>query len=367
MFFNSKLFFILFSSLILIVGCGSSVEYSTAKVAIQDKDWAKAEEYLFKALEVEPENAAVMVDIGYYVHSKKREWQKMNEMFDKALAINPAARAQNGRPISEVTKNYRNMFWTESYNNAVRRYNDFKGSNDKTLLDEAITLFNESIEIDPLSNETYLILANSYYEAGNNQMAIESAQKALDASPNDFQPNYSLGQILALTGEKKSAIEYIEKAISIDPANSDAIRQLAMLYYEDDQKEKSIETFKSAIENEQDKNRKADLYYNLGVLNMQLNNYNDADIAFEEAYYLNEEDFEALLGMATLYEQLGDKYFNGTEENFKKDYFQAERWYKKARSKLRSLNEIDTDNQEQYEKALKLIDYKMNISAENQK
>ena len=140
-----------------------------------------------------------------------------------------------------------------------------------------------------------------------------------------------------------------------------------MLYYEDDQKEKSIETFKSAIENEQDKNRKADLYYNLGVLNMQLNNYNDADIAFEEAYYLNEEDFEALLGMATLYEQLGDKYFNGIEENFKKDYFQAERWYKKARSKLRSLNEIDTDNQEQYAKALKLIDYKMNISAENQK
>ena len=135
------------------------------------------------------------------------------------------------------------MFWTESYNNAVRRYNDFKGSNDKSLLDEAITLFKESIEIDPLSNETYLILANSYYEAGNNQMAIESAQKALDASPNDFQPNYSLGQIFALTGEKKSAIKYIEKAISIDPANSDAIRQLAMLYYEDDQKEKSIETF----------------------------------------------------------------------------------------------------------------------------
>ena len=112
-----------------------------------------------------------MVDIGYYVHSKKREWQKMNEMFDKALAINPAARAQNGRPISEVTKNYRNMFWTESYNNAVRRYNDFKGSNDKSLLDEAITLFNESIEIDPLSNETYLILANSYYEAGNNPVS----------------------------------------------------------------------------------------------------------------------------------------------------------------------------------------------------
>jgi len=367
MFNNNKNLFGLVLSLLIIVGCGSTVEYSTAKVAIQDKDWEKAEEYLFKALELEPDNAAVMVDIGYYVYAKKREWTKMNEIFDRALSSNPAAKAQNGRPINEVTKNYRNMFWTESYNNAVRRYNDFKESNDKVILDEAITLFNESIEIDPQSNETYLILANSYYESGDNEMAIKSAEKALSASPNAFQPNYSLGQILALTGEKESAISYIEKAVEIDPTNSDAIRQLAMLYYEDDQKEKSIDTFKSAIDNEQDKFRKADLYYNLGVLNMQLNNYNDADIAFEEAYYLNEEDFEALLGMATLYEQLGDKYFNGTEENFEKDYFQAERWYKKARSKLRSLNEIDIDNQPKYAKAIKLIDYKMNISVENQK
>ena len=50
MFFNSKLFFILFSSLILIVGCGSSVEYSTAKVAIQDKDWAKPRSIFLKPL-----------------------------------------------------------------------------------------------------------------------------------------------------------------------------------------------------------------------------------------------------------------------------------------------------------------------------
>ena len=92
---------------------------------------------------------------------------------------------------------------------------------------------------------------------------------------------------------------------------------------------------------------KAYLYFNLGVIHNQMNNFEAAELAFDEAFFLNEEDFEALLGMATLYEQLGDKYFNGTEENFKKDYFQAERWYKKARSKLRSLNEIDTDNQEQ--------------------
>ena len=51
-------------------GCGSSAEYTTAKMAIKEENWEKAEEYLIKALEVEPENAEVMVQIGYHVHAK---------------------------------------------------------------------------------------------------------------------------------------------------------------------------------------------------------------------------------------------------------------------------------------------------------
>ena len=99
---------------------------------------------------------------------------------------------------------------------------------------------------------------------------------------------------------------------------------------------------------------------------MELNNFDEADIAFEEAYYYNEEDFEALVGMANIYEQIADRYFNGTEENFQKDYYKAERWYKKAKSKYKDLNILDPDNQSNYQKSLDLIEYKLNISIENQ-
>ena len=70
--------------------------------------------------------------------------------------------------------------------------------------------------------------------------------------------------------------------------------------------------------------------------------------------------------MATIYEQIGDLYFNGTEEEFPKDYYKEERWYKKSRAKYKYLNDLDPENEPKYQKSLKLIDYKLNISVENQ-
>ncbi|GIR29815.1 MAG: hypothetical protein CM15mP44_0980 [Candidatus Neomarinimicrobiota bacterium] len=41
--------------------------------------------------------------------------------------------------------------------------------------------------------------------------------------------------------------------------------------------------------------------------------YEESEKAFDEAFFLNEEDFEAALGMARSYEGLGDNYLNGGE------------------------------------------------------
>ena len=51
---NVKSFFITLLGF-LIFAC-SSQEYTTAKLAIQQSDWSKVEEWLPKAMEVEPDN-----------------------------------------------------------------------------------------------------------------------------------------------------------------------------------------------------------------------------------------------------------------------------------------------------------------------
>ena len=290
----------LFISLFLW-GCGASAEYTSAKMAIDKKNWTEAEEYLFKALEVEPGNAEVMVQIGYHVHARKSEWAEMNNMFNQAIEIDPNAKVLN-RPVIEITTNYRSMFWAENYNKAIRDYNNFRETKNKSSLESAINLFNESLDIDPAQTQTFSILANSYYELGDHPKSIEYARKSYEMAPNEFQPNYTLGQILSLTGNKESAITYIEQAKNMDPTDLGVLKQLASLYYETDQKEKSVETFQMAIKQETDKPAKANLYFNLGVLYMQLNNFQDAEDNFMSAYDLNPEDIEALVGIAQTFE-----------------------------------------------------------------
>ena len=152
--FSRKIILFIFSIIITLFvwSCGSSAEYTSAKMAIEKENWDEAEEYLFKALEVEPDNAEVMVQIGYHVHAKKRQWSDMNKMFNQAIEIDPNAKVL-GRPVTEITNNYRSMFWAENYNKAIRMYNESRRSQDKSTLQSATDMFNETLAIAPVELE----------------------------------------------------------------------------------------------------------------------------------------------------------------------------------------------------------------------
>ena len=92
--------------------------------------------------------------------------------------------------------------------------------------------------------------------------------------------------------------------------------------------------------------------------------YEEAEKSFDEAFFLNEEDFEAALGMARSYEGLGDNYLNGLE-GFEKDSNAASKWYRKAEKKIKSAMIIDSDNKDLYKKNLDLIRYKRDIAEGN--
>ena len=220
------------------------------------------------------------------------------------------------------------MYWAENYNKAVRRFNNYKQKQDKSILENAIETFNESILIDPAKSQTYSILATCYYELGDSKKAIESGTKGYEMSPEDFQTNYTIGQILALTGNKKDALFHVEKSVQLDPSNTESIRQLATLYYDNGEKEKSVKTFEEAIKQENDKIIKANLYFNLGVLYMQLDQFEDAEDNFFSAYDLNPEDTEALSGIAQTFEN-------------------AEKW-RRASKFYRELIELDPENPDHY-------------------
>ena len=351
---------------ILIMSC-SSQEYTTAKLAIQQSDFKKAAEWLPKAMEVEPENPEIPVIMAIEIHAKNEEWGDMIKLFNRALSINPEKVIEvrgDFKSVATHTTNYIEFYWANQFNKGVEQFKKIQedDKNKKNYLEKAISNFKNASIINPKDENTYTTLAKCYFDNDQKSEAKNAVLTAVEKNPESFNANYSAGQILGRAGlSSEDILPYYEKATSIEPSNSKALRELAGIYYDLGQKERSIKVFENAISNEEDDTTKADLYFNLGVIHNQMANYEAAELAFDEAFFLNEEDFEAALGMARSFEGLGDNYLNGAE-GFDKDLNQAARWYRKAEKKIKSVLVIDIDNKDIYQKNLELIRYKRDVA-----
>lgn len=83
--------FLLIGSMVLsiiLIGCQPK-EVTSAKVYMQQKNWAKAIEQLTKAAEFYPYDAEVFYLLGK-AYANTGDKDKMNEMFNKSLEISPA-------------------------------------------------------------------------------------------------------------------------------------------------------------------------------------------------------------------------------------------------------------------------------------
>ena len=358
---------ILMPLLALVFFVCSSQEYTTAKLAIQQSDFEKASEWLPKAMAVEPNNPEIPIVLGVEIHADNSDWGKMIEMFDRAMSINSEKTIEVRSAfitVKEAVSNYTEFYWAQEFNAGVEQFKKIQEEPDNKSqhLDTAIKHFINASIIKPSDANTHATLAKCYFDKGDKESARKAALVAVEKNPDSFEANFSAGQILGRAGASSSDIlVYYEKASLIEPSNSKVLRELAGTYYDLGQKEKSIKVFENAISNEENKIVKADLYFNLGVIHNQMGNYENAETAFDEAFFLNEDDFEAALGMANSYEGLGDNYYNGTE-GFEKDFNEASRWYRKAEKKIKSVMVIDIDNKDSYKKKLELVRFKRDVA-----
>lgn len=319
--------------LVLLVGCVSE-ELTSARLYIQQENWEKAEDYLNRAMQVEPENPEVPYLMGDQIYARNNEWKKMNEMFNKALSLGPDKTISVGNmsgTVADMVNVAREQHWVTIYNQGVQFFNDARkvnNSGDSPELQNAIKAFRTATEVSPDNGQAYGILANCLLASGDLDGALDAVSQGSAKDPSNFDINMTAGNIYSNAGDKESALIYYKKAVNIDPKDSKARRQLAQTYYDVGEKEMSLDTYEMAIASETDINVKADLYYNLGVLNMQLGDYQAAEDNFSMAYDYNPDDIDALRGIAQTFES-------------------AEEWTR-AEYYYRRLLDLEPDNPQHY-------------------
>ena len=332
--FNKKFISIgiCFLAVLIFIRC-SSQEYESAKLYIKTQEWNKVEEFLIKALEVEPDNPEIPYQLGYHIYGlQKKDWKMMNESFDKALAIDPNKKILGQeQTVKQFVNMARKEFWANEYNKGADQLNKYINDNTdekELMLQTAINTFITSSEIKPDEGLSYYMLFRCHYIAGDLLQSEPYIIKAVELLPDDPDMNLTAGRIFMQKQEFEQALLYIKKSVELDPSNTQSIRNLAQIYYDTGNMEKSIETYEDAINKETDRNQKADLYFNLGILYNRVENFEEAEYNFMNALDENPDDIEAVMGMAQVFEN-------------------AEKW-RKAEKFYRELIAIDPDNPEHY-------------------
>ena len=254
-------FLILSLMLVLLIGCASE-ELTSAKLYIQQQDWDNAEIYLVKALAVEPENPEIPYLLGDLIYARKKEWGKMNEMFDKALSLGADKVILQGAKVSDYVAQAQEKHWVTIYNKGIGYFNEFRKSSegkDSPILQDAITSFMTATEVNPNNGQAYGILANCLFASGDLEGALDAVTIGAAKDYENFDLNMTAGKMFTAADDKESALIYYKRAVDIDPTNSEATRQVAQTYYDVGDKEVALATYEGAIAKESDNNLKADL------------------------------------------------------------------------------------------------------------
>lgn len=186
------------------------------------------------------------------------------------------------------------------FNKAIDEFNN-------NNLQNSITLFNQSIELDPLFKEAYLSRGVAYRKLGNNTAAIDDYSRAIELDPQysaaylnrgvaksrladykgaledyskaiKFQPNYlaaylNRANLKIQKKDYKGAIDDLNKAIEIKPNSHKAYFSRGRAYSSVDQYDAAIEDYTKAIFYQ---NQYPEAFYNRAITKARAKNYDSA-------------------------------------------------------------------------------------------
>jgi len=209
-----------------------------------------------KCLDIDPENAAVMYEIGSVLHSMGKN--------PDAIAVLKKAISIDGSNIWYhilLAECYRS---SKQYANEVSVYQKLvKSYPDKLNLyyslataqlynnqpEDAVRTYDKIEEKIGITEEISLQKQRIYVKMKNIGKAAAELQKLIDAHPKEVKYYTELGNMYLDAGQKEKAMQAYQKVLQLDPSNGEIHLALADYYRETGQTEKSFEELQAAFGN----------------------------------------------------------------------------------------------------------------------
>jgi tetratricopeptide (TPR) repeat protein len=300
--FSPMLLIIVVAAFFTVTGfqCGSA-EITTAKLAMQQKQWDKAEQSLMKELAKNDQNAEAWFLLGQ-VRLELKKYKEMNEAYDRALAL-------SNEHKTEIERN-RLAIWAQMYNDGIAMYN--KGRDDKVNYDAAIESFSTALMLNPDTASTYYVTGLAYYAKGDLENALKNLDIALQKKPMYADAARLEGKIYMERGTLKKqgkdedgatadfarAAESFEKMYKAEPEDADNITYLIEAYEAANQQEKAMKLTKDAVASDPNNYVYRFAY---GVFLLRSNEFADAVEQFKKALEIQPESDDATYNLGVAY------------------------------------------------------------------
>ena len=146
----------------------------------------------------------------------------------------------------------------------------------------AIAVHNEVIKIEPESSENHYLLALSYNDNRQFELAIQHYRIAISLNKNYGLAWNNLGASLECLGNKQEAKLAYEEAIRLNPRHPEAQNNLGAIYSEEGQIDKATKNFEAAIAANPDF---IEAHYNLSLI--KIYKEKDPHLEFLETFEKN--------------------------------------------------------------------------------
>ncbi len=238
-------------------------------------DYDKAQHCYAKILSIDPNNYDALVNLGN-IKLGEKSYQMAFDLFSKTSKdkkINSQNLAKMGMCLFKLDQ-----------------------------FDDAISLCEEAISLDPKCEIAYFFLAEIMEEIEDPETVVQYYYKALEQNPNSYLAHLLLGHFFFRIEVYETAIKFYKKTNLIDPSQNEPLFKLAEVMSKMKNYNEEIFYLKKVIES----NNQNPVAYNLiGEALIRLKNYEEANERFLDAIYLDPNYAEAYTNLGKNLIKLG--------------------------------------------------------------
>ncbi|MGP8198766.1 MAG: tetratricopeptide repeat protein [Limisphaerales bacterium] len=196
--------------------------------------------------------------------------------------------------------------WTHALGYTTRNYrahcNLGNALCDEGRVDEAITHYQEALQIQPNQAEFHNNLGTAFRQEGRVDEAITQYQEALQIQPNEAEMRYNLGNALLQKGRVDEAIADYQKVLQIKPDYAEAHNNLAIALFQKGRVDDAITHYEQAL---QIQPGFAEGHHNLGLILSRKGRADEAITHFQQALQIKPDYVDAHINLGNALLQKG--------------------------------------------------------------